>query len=858
MAKKNKGKKAGAPGKNQTAKTAKRSQQKVMDAFQMAERAVAGYDNDSDDAQDDDELQVRDGVLDARHLLGDDYQSDQDSEINSDDALGSDDDYDVLDSKFSQTLRDKAKAKRLAAKRGEALDSDDESYHSIDESEMVPLSMAWDMDEADLHGTPMPKTTELVLDDDRDSDSSEEESDSSESESESESEEEDVFAGFSDDEEHGGLSSTLAALKASMPEVPKEKKKLVKEARDESEYAIPTGGAKLSLNDMLNVGGEGAAEATLIDGDTRALAVPLPQRVQQRNDRKAAYELTKEEVSKWRDTIETNRSTDVLKFPMTAPADLPAPLLAQEVPGETELERKVREMLVTSKLEDESKEATFQEIQTAKLSPEELMKRTAELRMMRELMFRDERRAKRIKKIKSKTYHKIKKKERLRNQELVESEEEDNEDHDMRRAQERMSLKHKTQGAWAKSMIKSGRSKDAESRAELDEMLATGERLRAKQMGYEDGVESDGGASDIERDYDDDDAEADDASKQKLGKGVLAMSFMTKSQASQRDENIKEIDLLRKLEEGGELDADDAATSVDVYKNQGRRVYAPSAGSHREEEDNENADLAAEIAEDNSKSLANRMRGGRDRQVTVKEVEAEPEVAVPATKGTESTENPWLTVGVSTPAPKRSSKITVVDDSSSKLAKAAAKIAKAKAPEKKRGADVLIHTEKTLTTNANDDDDQPQFTQQQLISEAFAGDDVVAEFEAEKRAVIEDEDDKEEDVTLPGWGDWAGESVKPRKKRKYVVKVDGVMRADQRRDKNLKGVIINEKTNKKNLKYASPTVPFPYQTSEQYERSLRMPLGQEWTTRDTHQRMVMPKVVTKQGEVIDPLKAPFK
>lgn len=162
----------------------------------------------------------------------------------------------------------------------------------------------------------------------------------------------------------------------------------------------------------------------------------------------------------------------------------------------------------------------------AKMSPEEMRKRTNELRLMRELMFRDERRAKRLKKIKSKQYHKIKKRERLRNQELGDEAEDidgEEEDHDMERAKERMSLKHKTQLKWAQSMIKSGLSKDVSNREELEEMLRQGERLREKQLGRkggedddEEGFYSDDNLDRLEREYTKD---SEDINRSKIGKG---------------------------------------------------------------------------------------------------------------------------------------------------------------------------------------------------------------------------------------------------------------------------------------------------------------------------------------------------
>jgi U3 small nucleolar RNA-associated protein 14 len=45
---------------------------------------------------------------------------------------------------------------------------------------------------------------------------------------------------------------------------------------------------------------------------------------------------------------------------------------------------------------------------------------------------------------------------------------------------------------------------------------------------------------------------------------------------------------------------------------------------------------------------------------------------------------------------------------------------------------------------------------------------------------------------------------------------------------------------------------------EQYEHSLRAPVGPEWNTRDSYQKMTKPRVMTKLGTVINPLSAPFK
>jgi len=47
-----------------------------------------------------------------------------------------------------------------------------------------------------------------------------------------------------------------------------------------------------------------------------------------------------------------------------------------------------------------------------------------------------------------------------------------------------------------------------------------------------------------------------------------------------------------------------------------------------------------------------------------------------------------------------------------------------------------------------------------------ADDDVVAEFAAEKKKVVERERPKDIDLRLPGWGEWAGPGIKPSQRRK--------------------------------------------------------------------------------------------
>ncbi|CEH16423.1 small nucleolar ribonucleoprotein complex subunit utp14 [Ceraceosorus bombacis] len=152
--------------------------------------------------------------------------------------------------------------------------------------------------------------------------------------------------------------------------------------------------------------------------------------------------------------------------------------------------------------------------------------------------------------------------------------------------------------------------------------------------------------------------------------------------------------------------------------------------------------------------------------------------------------------------------------------------------------------------------------QRDLVAEAFAGDDVAAEFEADKKAIMERDAPKEVDETLPGWGSWGGKGVKKargrgqQQQRKYTRTIAG-LEASQRKDANMKGVIINEKRDKKADKFKAKDLPFPYTSAAQYQLAMQNPIGPEWNTRTTHQRLTLPRVVTKPGKAILPIQRKF-
>lgn len=922
-------------------------QKRALNAFELAEkaenRARHGSGDDSDDPYADPD------ASDREHDKDEDEEQ-EDEEIDSDEAFGSSDEGEILDSK---SWNKKRKAWKKKHRKNKGSDDDDENdeeeeedeggYSSIDESELLPLSAVWDLDDKDLDETTKAnsedddttrKVNEIKINEQASASSSEESGsdegsdsevsseDDSESDSDLDSDDnlsvDDADFDEVDEEKLSGLRAMISDLSNNDVVTEENAAKHLKKQRlehmtnvTEGEYAVPTGSnGQLSLADLTNSIDDSRAAASLSllqDGTDKAapLSVPLPKRLQERLDRGAAYDISKKEVGKWRDTVNANRNAEHLQFPINPTPEFTKPSSFAPLAPETSLEKRVNAILEQSALADEKNETTFEQLAPSTLSMSELRKRRNELRMMRELMFREEQKAKRIKKIKSKTYRKIHKKQREREREMVEGEEGDSDeaaaDHDARRAEERMSLRHKNTGKWAKSMVQQGFTKDKATRSEMEEMLRRGEQLRTKILGHDENEEEEGRDEDFLNEQDQSEDEETARIKERAGKGVLAMKFMKDAEEAARKRNEQAKRELRNAMDGGSIfEEEDESKGANEIVNEGRRKYAPGSKTAREEVDEVMDEVADEVEADEVRSLENRLTQKRKRLLTDREPESKSIRSDNNTTASKSStlddfaefdsepedeesekENPWLAAtGASN---KRSNTISVVGRDSSALEKSQDKVRKQKEKLRGKKADAnegIIDMNQTLKvvdpfgSDAESDDNDEElerlieakpkkgsnnrvnFKQTDLVKRAFADDSVVAEFEEEKRDIVAEDGDKEVDVTLPGWGSWGGTDIAP--KKKYIKKVKGVVNAKNRQDFGLDKVIINEKPNKKANVYNATNIPFPFETREQYERSLRMPIGQEWSTSAAHQKLIKPRVIVKPGLVIDPIKAPFK
>ena len=671
-------------------------------------------------------------------------------------------------------------------------------------------------------------------------------------------------------------------------------------------------------------------------GIPKKLVVPLAKRQQDRLDRAAAYEKSKETLTRWIDTVKHNRRAEHLSFPLQNPEAIAAQGTQRLLPKSnsqpmTALESTIQNILQESglassnKKSEESQLQAFEELESKKLPIEDVQARRAELRQARELLFREEIRAKRINKIKSKSYRRVHRKERERGAQedkdalatagAIDSESEQ-ERKDRRRAKERMGARHR-ESKWARGVKDSGRAMwDEDARTGVTEMARRGEELR-KRMEGKDVVDDEDGSLSSDTDSEEGRAEnyvedGDQRSARKLSRrleqvgddsgghglregdsrsSLASLKFMRTAEAHRKKLNDAEIENMRR-----EIAGQETSSEEDVTDGPGRRTYGPTnhrssraevarpeAENEFEERASDNEDhIALAASDDGGLKIVVDTNDTRGQSIPYERPSISRDYArklsAPMNEPiSETAENPWLSNGVrktnnrdrktqDVQAPAFIDALPEVftksDNSSSRTRSAL------KGPQIEREAEqgIITSIAKELDEVRDDDVEDDEENQvpfvlrnQDLIHRAFAGDEVVANFDEEKAEIVHDEDEKIIDMTLPGWGNWTGEGIskkeQKRNKGRLLKKEEGIPK-ERRKDAKLKRVIINEKRAKKNAKYLASNLPHPFENRQQYERSLRLPVGPEWTTKETFQSATKPRILIKQG-IIAPMIKPI-
>ncbi|NXW68916.1 UT14A protein, partial [Hirundo rustica] len=616
-----------------------------------------------------------------------------------------------------------------------------------------------------------------------------------------------------------------------------------------------------------------------------AVELPLSKEEAKRVVREAAYVTTSKDVGKWQQVVLQNRRAEQLVFPLQQDIATVTPLerVTSAWKARTPLEQEIFGLLhktqqpITDPLLTQEEKASLQA-----MSLEEARRRRAELQKARAVQSYYEAKARRTKRIKSKKYHRVLKKSRRR-QALKEFEQlhksdpaaalERLEELEQLRMQERMSLKHQNKGKWARSRAIMAKY-DLEARKAMQEQLARNKELMQKvrveppEEELCEVPEKDTTALPVP-------TGASGANPWMLGK-PSGPALEPEAQEGPRDDTVLgTVESKDEMEEGEELSEEEALLQ-DFKQKRRERTGSPEGHSEEHGEELEAPPVPPACAEELGDSPVPLACAEELGDSPVPPACAEELVSAGLEPPPQAQEQLLLSEQLhrvqTLEDMERLAKEELVEEQEKLVAPRAGKQAQQqeegragdkrtkKTPAKKK----MISLEAVLDGKPQEvdcpslpvvlEEEEGGIEQHGMITEAFAGDDVVADFRREKRKAEEAAKPQPVNLVLPGWGEWGGTGLKPsaRKIKRFLIKPPP---APPRKDQHLPHVIMSEKRNIHAAAHQVSELPFPFERHQQFEQSMRTPVGPTWNTQRAFQKLTAPRVITRIGHIIQPISA---
>uniref|UniRef100_A0A672UTB0 UTP14A small subunit processome component n=1 Tax=Strigops habroptila TaxID=2489341 RepID=A0A672UTB0_STRHB len=619
-----------------------------------------------------------------------------------------------------------------------------------------------------------------------------------------------------------------------------------------SEFNVSTKGAgeKLVLSELLQPIRPKSALSGVKKELTRvkqkaAVELPLSKEEAKRVVREAAYVTTSKDVGKWQQVVLQNRRAEQLVFPLKQDIATVVPLeqAVSAWKARTPLEQEIFGLLhktkqpITDPLLMPEEAASLQA-----MSLEEARQRRAELQKARVVQSYYEAKARREKKIKSKKYHRMLKKSRrrkaLKEFELLQKSDPEAalarlEELEQLRMQERMSLKHQNKGKWACSRAIIAKY-DLEARKAMQEQLAKNKELMQKVR-----VELP-------------EEKPDDVPEEDLMSVTIPTIPMGTSRANPW--------LLGK--------PSSPAKEPEAQEGQGDVLEPGAAESKEEMEEEEEEEMSEEEAllqDFAQKRHVRQQRAGSPEGPGADATEAvsEPlgDIPVPPVCAeAEASTGIEPSAGIEPPAGAQEGVLLWQQLGRARTMEDVEALASEEHVEEPVATGAETGARQPVATGAETGARQPVATgeggidQRGVITEAFAGDDVVADFRREKHKAEQDAKPQPVNLVLPGWGEWGGSGLKPstRKIKRFLLKPSP---APPRKDQHLPHVIMSEKRNIYAAAHQVSELPFPFERHQQFEQSIRAPVGATWNTQRAFQKLTAPRVITRSGHIIQPISA---
>ncbi|NXW95268.1 UT14A protein, partial [Alopecoenas beccarii] len=635
----------------------------------------------------------------------------------------------------------------------------------------------------------------------------------------------------------------------------------------------------------------------------KAVELPLSKEEAKRVVREAAYVRTSKDVGKWQQVVLQNRRAEQLVFPLKQEIATVVPLeqVVSAWKARTPLEQEIFGLLhktqqpVTDPLLTPDETASLQA-----MSLEEARQRRAELQKARVVQSYYEAKARREKKIKSKKYHRVLKKSKrrkaLKEFELLHKSDPEAalarlEELEQLRMQERMSLKHQNKGKWARSKAIMAKY-DLEARKAMQEQLAKNKELMQKVQ-----VE-------LPEDEPGDVPEEDLTSVTiPVGAGGANPWMLGKPSGPVKEPEVQEglgdIAVPGAAESKEEVEEEEMSEEEALLQDfaQKRNVRQQRAGSP----EGPGEELAAPGSPSCSLSPCSWVAVSHllPQRIGADEMEAVSELPGDSPIHPICAEEEQASVGLKQP-PQAQEDILLseqlhrvrsmedvdvlaseerVEEQEKPMAarteKPVATRVKKQMQQQEEGragngcakkppAKKIISLQAVLAGKPQEvqcpslpvvmEEEDGGSDQRGVITEAFAGDDVVADFRREKRKAEQATKPQPVNLVLPGWGEWGGAGLKPstKKIKRFLLKPPP---APPRKDQHLPHVIMSEKRNIHAAAHQVSELPFPFERHQQFEQSIQTPLGPTWNTQRAFQKLTAPRVITRAGHIIQPISA---
>uniref|UniRef100_A0A2N9E4P4 Uncharacterized protein n=1 Tax=Fagus sylvatica TaxID=28930 RepID=A0A2N9E4P4_FAGSY len=694
-----------------------------------------------------------------------------------------------------------------------------------------------------------------------------------------------------DDGSHVRMLEGITGMPSQAFEGKKKKNNaVISEAYPESEYNpsrdVLDGGGRISMEDLLvplkdKPGFNKLRKRMDQMKKSEAIEAPLPTVIREKMEREIAYKFSKKDIAKWESIVKKNREAPTIYFNEDTNLGFSTVgAIASEFEPRTEFEKKMASLVNCDEVMEAHRKDGSRLLELNQVSVEDEKERQNRIAKMRSLLFRHETKAKHIKKIKSKTYHRLLKKDRLKTaagqiEMDPEAAKEQAFKQEFKRAEERMRLKHKNTSKWATRILQRGlQVQDEGTRAAIADQLHQHALLTRKMNSMKDGSSSSDDTSD-EDDVDENSAVSDKGRASKLlGKatektlkilqeedevpnsGIFSLPFMERGLKKRKEAAEEEAKLaleeyelsLKQMEDSnGAENSKIKASSVIVMMTWRSKKILFDMGKDRSSDMQKDVHVDSVLPHEDSEIRQDSVFKSFDDIVRDPGPKTTYEVAIFASDKWRKMESRNKVDGNS-----KKSQVAVEPEHNQDL----------REPVKEVGENSDTESEGEMVDGVISLGPKPTYelpSQTELIRQAFAGDDVEEDFENDKQDILNKENpEPEKPVLLPGWGQWTNVQKKKglpswmlneheiaKRKREEALK--------KRKDAHLKHVIISEKLDKKAEKLLTKTLPYPFTSKEVFEQSIRMPIGPEFNPATALGELNRPAVVKRPGLIIKPI-----